>query len=318
MELRHLRYFVAVAEAGSVSKAAARLRLTQPAVSRQVRDLEADLGVRLFDRIGRRIELTAEGEDLLRRSRDLLAGAEALADRARALQTGYAGILRVGAMPQTIESLLSGFLVRYRRAHTGIEVHLVEDGGPQLLRRLERGELHMAVTVPGEGLRSRLLFPAHVLAVMAPTHRLARRATLEVRALAEEPLLLLRRDFGSRQWFDGACQVAHVTPQVLLESASPHTLVALARVGYGIAVVPANVSLGPGVRAVPLLQGGRPLGRWLAVSWDPRRFLPPFAESFVEELVAFTRAAYPGQEFERVARVPRPRDQDGETTARGR
>jgi DNA-binding transcriptional LysR family regulator len=74
MELRHLRYFVAVVEAGSVSRAAARLRLTQPALSRQIRDLEAGLGVRLFDRIGRRMELTAEGEDLLRRSRDLLAG----------------------------------------------------------------------------------------------------------------------------------------------------------------------------------------------------------------------------------------------------
>ena len=315
MELRHLRYFVAVAEARNVSRAASRLGLTQPGLSRQVRDLEAELGVRLFDRIGRRIELTAEGDDLLHRSRDLLAGVESLSDRARALQVGDAGILRVGATPQSLESVLVEFVAYYHRAHPAVEVQLTEDAGRALLGRLNRGELHLAVAAPEEGFRHRLLFPGRVIALMPPSHRLARRATLEVRELAREPLLLLRRDFAVRQLFDGACQVAHLRPRVLLESGAPHTLLTFVRAGYGIGVAPSTLALGTGVRAAPLLQDGRSLGAWVVVSWDPRRFLPAYAQAFVDKLAAFTRRVHPGKAFGRVAPpVPRPR---GETDAAG-
>jgi len=106
MELRHLRYFVAVADAGNVSRAAQRLHVTQPALSRQIRDLEHDFACRLFDRIGRRIILTRDGEDVLERTRRLLADAEALRERARALAGGEAGVLRIGAVPQFIEAAL--------------------------------------------------------------------------------------------------------------------------------------------------------------------------------------------------------------------
>jgi DNA-binding transcriptional LysR family regulator len=100
MELRHLRYFVAVADAGNVSRAAQRLNITQPALSRQIQDLEREFVCRLFDRIGRRIILTRDGEEILERTRRLLADAEALGERARALAGGEAGVLRIGAVPQ--------------------------------------------------------------------------------------------------------------------------------------------------------------------------------------------------------------------------
>src|SRR5262245_40434758 len=112
MDLRHLRYFVAVAEAGGFSQAAAKLRVSQPALWRQVRQLERDLGVRLFDRIGRRVRMTGQGEDLLTQGRDLLARAESLGDRARASGAGHTGVLRLGATPQMLESL-AGFLARW-------------------------------------------------------------------------------------------------------------------------------------------------------------------------------------------------------------
>jgi LysR family cyn operon transcriptional activator len=309
MELRHLRYFVAVAETASVSRAAERLRMTQPALSRQIRDLERELGLMLFDRLGRRVALTAEGDDLLRRCRDLLAGAESLAARAEALRGGEQGVLRVGATPQTLESVFAGFLTRYRRRRPGIDVHLTEDGGPGLLHRLDRGELHLTVTAPGgSGLAGRLLFPGRILAVIHVRHRLARRRTVDVAELAGERLLVLNRDFGSRQWFDAACQVAHVRPQIVLESAAPHTLVALAAAGHGLALVPSNLRLSrAGVGVVPVVQGGTSLGGWLAVQWDPRRFLPVYAQAFVADIAAYTSRAYPGQAFGRFAPpVPRP------------
>src|SRR5438093_6217137 len=106
VNLRHLRTFAAIADTGGFARAAARLHLSQPALSRQIHALEAELGLPLFDRVGRRVQLTSQGEDLLRRSRRLLADADSLGERARALKTGETGILRVAATPQVIENLL--------------------------------------------------------------------------------------------------------------------------------------------------------------------------------------------------------------------
>src|SRR5205823_4606307 len=137
MELRHLRYFAAVADAGNVSRAARQLRVTQPALSRQIQDLERDLACRLFDRIGRRIVLTKDGDELLERTRRLLGDADALRERARALAGGEAGVLRIGAAPQFIEAALPEVLTRYGLEYPGIDVQLVEDGGGSLLRRVQ-------------------------------------------------------------------------------------------------------------------------------------------------------------------------------------
>ncbi len=312
MDLRHLRSFVAIADAAGFARAAARMNLSQPALSRQIHALEAELGVQLFDRIGRRIQLTSEGEDLLRRSRNLLTEADSLGERARALKGGHAGVLRVGATPQNLENLLAVFLTHYRRRHPGVEVQLVEDGGVRLPARLERGEVHLAlIQVGDERFRGRLLFPIYLVAVPPRTHRLSRRTTLEFSEVADEPLLVLRRDFGSRAWFDDACQVAHVRPRILLESGAPDAVIALARAGYGIAVVPSNVQVPRrGVQAVPLVQRGAPIGRWVTISWDPRRFLAPYAEQFVEELAAQCRKNYPGRDVTRRAPpLPRPKGQ---------
>jgi LysR family cyn operon transcriptional activator len=96
---------------------------------------------------------------------------------------------------------------------------------------------------------------------------------------------------------------------VLLESAAPHTLVALAARGYGIAVVPSNVVVPAGVRALPLVQRGASIGRWLTIAWDPRRTLAPYAEQFVEELVAHCRRDFPGRKLIRHAPpLPRPKN----------
>lgn len=298
MDLRHLQAFVTIVDAGGFGRAAGRLNVSQPALSRQVRALEAALDVQLFDRIGRRVQLTSEGEDLLRRARRLLTDVESLGERARALKTGQTGVLRVGTTPQAIEALLAGFLVRYRRGHPGVEVHLVEDGGVRLPTRLERGDVHLTLSAAGDArFRWRPLVPLYVVAVLPKSHRLSRGATLEIEELVDAPLLVLRRDFASREWFDAASQVAHMRPRVLLESGAPSALVALAQVGYGIAIVPSNVRIPRGsLRAVPLVQRGAPIGRWLGIGWDPRRFLARYAELFVEELVAYSRraAAKPG------------------------
>jgi LysR family cyn operon transcriptional activator len=239
MNLRFLRTFVAIADDAGFARAAARLNLTQSAASRQIQALEDELGLRLFARIGRNARLTPEGEDLLIRSRKLLFDADALGQRASELKAGDVGVLRIGATPQAIENLLADFLSRYRKRHPGVEVHLVEDGGSRLPGRLERGDIDIALMPAGDDrFHGRVLFPFHVLAVMPQRHRLSSRAVLDVTELADEPLLRLNSSFASHAWFAAACQLAHVRPRVLLESGVPPTLIALARAGHGIAVVP--------------------------------------------------------------------------------
>jgi DNA-binding transcriptional LysR family regulator len=312
MNLRHLRTFVAIVDAGGIHRAALRVNLSQPAASRQIHALEAELGVPLFDRIGRRVQLTSEGEDLLRRSRKLLADAEGLAERAGALKKGEAGILRVGATPQVIENTLADFLHGFRRRHPGVEVQLLEDGGTNLRTRLERGQVLLALmAVTDARFRHRLLYPVYALAVVPQGHRFSRARTLDVSALVDEPLLLLRGGFASRTWFDAACSVAHFRPRVLLESGAPHTAIALVRAGYGICVVPSTVIVPrDGVRAVPLVQRDLPIGAWLTAGWDPQRFLAGYAEKFIEELAVYCRRTYPGREFTRHAPpLPRPKEE---------
>lgn len=309
MDVRHLRYFVGIADAGSFSKAATLLRVTQPALSRQIRDLERELGLRLFDRTERRVRLTPEGHDLVRRSRDALLVVGALRDRARSLESGAAGILRVGASPQVLQSVLAGFLTRYRRTHPGVEVQLAEDGAVRVLDLVERGELQLAlVTLPVPAtLHARVLFPANILAVIPQTHALARKRTVELSDLAREPLLLLRPGFATRQIIDGAFQAARIEPRVVLESGSPHCLLTFAEIGHGIAIVPSTVLLpGGGFRVAPIVQGNTPLGFWSAVCWNARRLLPAYGEQFVKELVAYTRRSHPGRQFARATPIRPP------------
>ena len=149
------------------------------------------------------------------------------------------------------------------------------------------------------------LWHIYVLAALSRAQPLARRAVIEIAELSELSLLLLRRDFGSRLWFDAACQVANIRPDVLLESGAPHTLIALARAGYGVAVLPSSAPIPRGgLRAIPLVLRGVPVGGWIAMAWDPRRFLPPYAEQFMTELLAHARRAHPNRDV--VRRVPRP------------
>jgi LysR family transcriptional regulator, cyn operon transcriptional activator len=303
MKLSHLRTFVAIADNSGFARAAGRLNMTQSAASRQISALESELGVSLFDRDGRQVKLTSEGDDLLRRSRRLLADAHALGERARALKGGQVGTLSVSATPQTIENLLASFLGPYRRRHPGIEVQLLESGSARY-SQLEQGEIHLAIMPAGDAqhLRRRLLHPVHALAVLARTHRYGRRAVMDIVELAEQPLLLLKHGFGVRAWFDAACNAADIHPHVLLESGAPTTLMALAEVGYGIAVVPSNVNISrKAVRAVQLVHRGESIGRWASIAWNPHRFLPLYAEQFVEELVVEVRHAYPGRDITRRA-----------------
>jgi LysR family nitrogen assimilation transcriptional regulator len=309
MDLAYLKNFVAIADAGTMALAARQLHVSQPTLSRQIRELEHLLGVQLFDRVGRRIVLAANGREMLARSRLLLAEAESLRERAAALGGGTGGLLRVGATPQFIEAGMPQVLALYRRRHPQIEIRLVEDGADPLIRAVEQGDLHVAIGAVRdiEPLESVLLYPIRLLAVMSRRHRLASRRTVAVADVLHETLLMLTPAFQTRRVFDEAHQAVRTEPRVLLESRSPQSLIALAAAGHGVAIVPSVVALNrPGIAVAGLTRNGRPLGVWARAVWDTRRHLPHYAESFVRVLFDYTRRSYPGHRLNLTQEIRRP------------
>jgi DNA-binding transcriptional LysR family regulator len=303
MDLHQLRTFVAIADAGGVTRAASRLNLSQPAATRQIQVLETTLGITLFVRIGRRIRLTSDGEDLLRRSRRVLAEADALRERASALRAGDTGIVTVGATPPMIEAVLAGFLIGHRKRHPGVEVRIVEDGGTSLVSRLERGDVHLAyIPVGDDRFVGRLLYPVHVIAVVPEGSEFSQHRVFDIASLAGQQLLALRRGFGSRDWFDAACEAAIIRPSVLLESNSHNAILGLAGAGYGIGILPSAVMIPKkGIQAIPLVHRRVSIGKWTMLAWDPRRFVPPYVERFADELVAHAQDHFPGRDIVRRA-----------------
>ncbi|RIA56008.1 LysR family transcriptional regulator [Dichotomicrobium thermohalophilum] len=300
MDLRQMRYFAAVAEELSYSRASERLNISQSALSRQIQLFEEELGVRLFDRLGRTIALTAAGEELLQRCQTVLSDADAITRRAGELSGGSAGRLRIGATPQTLESVLAPFLPGFQEDFPDVEITLVEDGSARLSEQIERSRLDLAIAgrVAGSPLAGRELFPLGVLAVLPSDSPHLGRSWLDVTALSGENLLLMRRHFMTRQLFDSACEAAGIQPAAMMQSASPHCLLAFVAAGLGTAIIPSTVLLAQlHANVVRLYRGDRQLGCAMSVVWDPRRYMAPVAAAFIEALQAATRADFPGKEF---------------------
>jgi DNA-binding transcriptional LysR family regulator len=296
MDLRRLRTFVAVAELGTVSKAGLRLHVSQSALSRQISDLEQEFGFKLFDRIGRRLVLTAVGENLLADCRGVLASIGSLGERVALLRRGDRGILKVAAPPHTIESVLSTFLPRYAERFPNVHVKLHEALGREQTAMLERGEVHIGIRHDQADPRfeSRELLPDEVLAACAPSLELGQAGAVEIRRLASYPLVLLDSGYSIRRLFDAACRLAHVEPNILLESRAPHTLLALAESGQGVGIIPSLLRTDRyRLRIVRVTHQGKPVRERYAIQWDKRRPMPPYAESFCEALAAYMRDVLP-------------------------
>ena len=297
MDLRRLRTFVAVAELGTVSRAALRLRISQSALSRQISDLEQEFSLRLFDRVGRRLILTAIGEQLLGDCRSVLGQVGSLGERVALLRRGDSGVLKVAAPPQTIESVLSTFLPRYTERFPNVHVTLTEALGPDQLAMLERGEVHVGIRHDQGTDRcfdSRPLPPDEVLAACSPSLQLGHAGMIDIGRLASYPLLLLESGYSVRRMFNAACRLAEIEPNILLESRAPHTLLALAEAGHGVAIIPSLLRTDRyTLRIVRVTHRRKPLRERLVIQWDNRRPLPRYAESFCEALAEYMREVLP-------------------------
>src|SRR5712671_5787932 len=198
MELRHLRDFLAVGEALNFTKAAARLRVAQPALSRQIQDLEDEIGVDLLRRSSRGVTLTAEGKLFLEEVRDLLKQADESVEKVRALARGEYGELHIGYAPSPTVEILPPALAAFQKAVPRVKVLLHDLSSDELIAGLRNGTLELAVMVQpiGEqtaGIEFELLRTYPLCVVMTAAHPFARLKSITLEKLAAEPLIGLRR-----------------------------------------------------------------------------------------------------------------------------
>lgn len=301
LNLARLRTFCEVADASSYTVAASRLFRTQPAVSKQVAELEAELGLRLFERHGRAIRLTPPGVTLYERARRLLEEAAEFEAKASALARGEQGALRLGAHTLLFRQTLPRLLTAFAKAWPTVDVSVVEDNAERLAMRVESRELDFAFAryMSSDTLTARRLFPMYVVVVVGLTHRFAKRASVEVNELADEALLLMPRDSGSRILLDQTCRAEGIRlRRPKMETNSPEGLVNMAAAGHGVALLLTMASVNAdNVRAVPLLHHGKHLATWSSILWARRRDLPPYAKALIELASIQLKTEFPGEQF---------------------
>ncbi len=261
MELRHLRYFVAVAEELHFTRAAERLHMAQPPLSQQIRALESELGVTLFERTRRSVVLTDAGAALLRRAREMLASAQALPMELQRVARGELGQLRIGfssTMPLT--KVLRDVVAEYRRTHPDLALHLREMHSSLQFEALHRNELDVGLVRYNEGapdgIRLVLLRRDPLHLVVPATHRFARRHLVAIADCRDEPFIGFPGDAGTGTGplLRRLCSQAGFEPRIAQEAREATTQIALVAAGLGVAVLPAPLEAVhiAGVHHVPL------------------------------------------------------------------
>lgn len=245
LELRHLWYFLAVAEELSFSRAAARVGIAQPPLSQQIQKLEALLGCALFDRGGRRVRLTSAGTLLVTEARRILADAEHATQLLRRAGRGETGTLTIGFWPSTLFSPLPAAIRLYRERFPGVAVRLREVFPPDHVEALRAGVIDLAILrepAPVDGIAEVPVLVEPFVAVVPADHRLARRRVIAVSVLADEPFVLFPRETapGLHSKLLDLCRAAGFEPRVLQEAEAWHTIISLVEAGIGVSLIPAS------------------------------------------------------------------------------
>lgn len=246
LELRHLRYFVAVAEELHFGRAAARLGMAQPPLSQQIQRLERLLGTQLLERTSRRVQLTDAGHAFRAEAERVLAGAQSAVDAARRAGRGESGQLRVAFAATVMFMALPQIIREFRQRFPAVRLDLREmPTGPQLAQ-LRRGEIDIGFVrepSPDPDLEMVTVMREPLRIAINRRHPLAERARLTVRDLAHEPFVLFPPDLapGLHAQVMALCRRAGFSPRVVEESRELYTSVSLVEAGVGVSILPASV-----------------------------------------------------------------------------
>jgi len=288
MELRHLRYFVAVAEAENVSRAALKLHVSQPGLSRQIRDLEGELGFPLFERSAKSVRLTEAGRAFLGESRAVLQRAEEAVQAARAIATGGRGELHVGYAPSPTARILPPTVRAFKALSPGVQVKLHDFSTEEMLTGLREGKLQIAFLVRPtramlRGCRFEELMRDPVRLAVPPDHPFARLRSVPIARVAAEPLVALSREeyCEYHALLDEVFSRSKSKPRIVEEHESAASLVSAVEAGTGLAIVLETLacSFGPRLKLIPLTPAPEPFV--IGAAW-PGSGPAPAAEQFLQ------------------------------------
>jgi Transcriptional regulator len=246
MELRHLRYFIAVAEELNFTRAAERLHIAQPPLSQQIQHLEAELGFQLFRRTKRTVHLTAAGQVFFEEAGKILQQVDRAIQLGRQTSRGELGQLTVGFVSSSAHNVVPAILQAFRTRCPAVKLELQELTTNEQLQRLRFGQIDIGFVRPPveeEGINSEIVFREPLIAALPETHNLADRAHLELRELSTEPFILFPRSLapGLYDPIVSLCQQAGFSPIAAQEAIQMQTIVSLVAAEMGVAIVPASM-----------------------------------------------------------------------------
>ena len=288
--LRQLRAFSALARTGSFTRSAAELHLSQPALTVQIRELEAALGLKLVDRNTRRVRVTAIGRELLPVFERVLGDIRAVAENARELAAGDRGTIQVAALPSLCSRLIPSAIARLGQSHPGITVRLQDTVAQRILAALksEEADIGIASFGPlGKDFETMPLVEDRMVAVLPRRHALSARATLTMRELSRYPLVLMDRESSVRALVEAALSGEAPRAPPAYEVTYMSTAVGLVQAGLGVAILPATaLELGIAKDIVTRPVRGAAMRRPIVIARKSGRSLAPAARIFIEELRA--------------------------------
>ena len=289
MDLHQLRYVIAIAEEGNFTRAAAKLYLSQPSLSVQVRKLEQELRTPLFVRLGRRAALTSAGEAFVEQARKALFEVAEARRRVEEVRGVRAGRVGVGVLPSVAATVLPSVLARFGRRHPRVEVSLVEENvSHDFEEMVHGGQLDLAVIrmpCSRDDLEHQLVVREPMLVLFPPRHRLAGRSEVDLSALRDEQFVSMKATHGLHELLVQVCARAGFTPHVTVSTGQLSTVWGMVRAGAGVAVLP-RIATAPDVphAAIADVTAVRELG----VIWRSGEPLSPPAHAFLRMLVTGT------------------------------
>ena len=248
MELRHLRYFVAVAETLSFTKGAKKLRLAQPSLTRQIKDLEEEIGVRLLDRTKREVNLTEEGKSFLADAKRVLAHSTEIIESVQRLRRHATTAFNIGYVADLFYSSLPITLAALQRSLPTVSINLFDMTRGDQFRALEEGKIDLGFvglreSIEERGLQFRSVASHKTVAALAKSNQLAKKTIIELRDL--RPIFFIGMSEtaypGYRQWLTTTCQQVGFMPRVLQDADIERTVIRAVAAGLGVALLPEHV-----------------------------------------------------------------------------
>lgn len=282
MELRQLEYFRMVCRENNITRAAAKLHVSQPSVTIGIRKLEEELGVRLLDRSQKQITLTAEGRTFLQGAEEILARVSDLTAEMNDLRLLQKGTLRIGITAIMGAFLFPSAFARFQKAYPNVRITVLEEGSLSIRNRLESGDLDIGIMITSNlppRLESVPITTGQILVCLPDGHPLGKRSSIPFEELKEQPFILFREDTYSRQIILEECAKFQFTPRIVFSSGQIGTILELVRQGVGISFfIEDVVRKQVGIVVRPL---AGPLRLVAGLAWYKDRYLSKTARAFI-------------------------------------